>query len=176
MRLTYRPLYKNTDMEFGNVGSIISSDYIQYSPYYYTNRLRDSENWSNERQNLLIFDIDDGMSIEEARYRLGKYMHLITTTKSHLQEKKGLVCDRYRIIMPATNIPRGEIYFKMLSVMADELPIDRQTFNKASAFLGNAGATNIYNTGTVYDCSRAVSVAEDIHRLVWLAGMEELDG
>lgn len=160
MYLTAEPDYVNTDIEFTKLHQIISSDFIQYSPYSFYAGMKLSCNWNNDKQSLLIFDIDDGMTLAEAKERFKRYTYLITTTKNHLKYKKGSVCDRYRVILPATNIPRGELYFSMLEVMSKVIPMDIQVNTKTGAFLGNKEAINTYNVGEIYDCGYAIEVAE----------------
>lgn len=161
MWLTAQPNYKNIDVEWEDLYKVVSSDYRQYSPYYYRNNTKKGVNWDNTQQDLLIFDIDSDMSIDEARKKFGKYKHLITTTKNHQVDKNGVVCDRFRVILPATNIPAGDKYFDMLDVMVSQVTaIDKQPNCKSGAFLGNSKAINSYNDGEVYDCTEAVKVAE----------------
>ena len=108
----------------------------------------------------MIFDIDEGLNIEDAQKILNKYTYLISTTKSHNKVKKGIVCDRYRILIPAINIPKGELYFSMLRLMENTLPIDRQVNTRTGAFLGYSNAQYVYNIGKTYDCKPAVKEAE----------------
>jgi hypothetical protein len=110
---------------------------------------------------MLIFDIDDGMSIDEAKRKFKKFTYLIVTTKSHKKEKKGIVCDRFRVILPATNIPIGELYFSMLDVMSREIPMDTQVNSKDGAFLGYDDCKYFYSYGKTYDCSYAIPIAEE---------------
>ena len=159
MWVTAESNYRNTDIDFFSLADIISSDYIQYSPYYFHSMTKLSVNWDNSNQNILVYDIDDGMSIKECQKIFEKYTYLITTTKNHNKMKKGIVCDRYRIIFPCKNIPRGDLYFEMLSVMSEIIPMDIQVNTKTGAFLGNKDAINIYNKGIIYDCSNAIDVA-----------------
>jgi hypothetical protein len=161
MWLTAKPLYKNIDIEWEDMCKLVSSDYIQYSPYKYKDRIKKGINWSNENQDLLIFDIDSHMSISEASKVFGRFLYLLTTTKSHGVLKQGIICDRFRLILPAKNIPTEEdVYFTMLEVMRSQVPaIDPQPNNKSGAFLGNGTAECFYNDGDIYDCSKAVEVA-----------------
>ena len=53
-----------------------------------------------EGQNLISFDIDEGMTIDEAKEILKDYKFLIYTTKSHQKDKNGSICDRFRILLP----------------------------------------------------------------------------
>lgn len=162
MYLTIEPDFVNTDIEFEQLHNIVSSDYIQYTPYSYYAGMKLPENWSNDKQALLIFDIDDGMTLSEASKTFSKYTNLITTTKNHLKDKKNKICDRFRVILPASNIPKGEIYFEMLEVMSKQIPMDIQVNHKTGAFLGNSNAINFYNVGEIYDCSYAIELAQEL--------------
>lgn len=109
MFLTAEPLYKNINIEFNKVIDIVKSDYRQYSPFTFKNGTKKSENWSNENQDLLILDIDDGLTIQDAKEQFKSYEYLLATTKSHQIDKKGLKCDRFRIIIPSNNIDRKSV-------------------------------------------------------------------
>lgn len=166
MYLTAEPLYKNFDIEFEKLIDIIGSDYRQYSPFEFVDNIKKSENWNNDKQNIIIFDVDDGLSIEEAKSEFKSYEYLIATTKSHQIEKKGLKCDRFRIIMPAKNIPRGDKYFDMMRILEDRFTfIDKQVNTKTGAFLGSFKCEYFYNSGMLFDCSpilRMIKPKEEI--------------
>ena len=51
-------------------------------------------------QNMLGLDIDEGMTIKEAQEKLSMYQYILYTTKSHQKDKNGIICDRFRIIIP----------------------------------------------------------------------------
>ena len=154
MFLTAEPLYKNIDIEFEKLIDIVNSDYRQYSPFEFINNTKKSENWNNEKQNIIIFDIDDGLSIDDAKAQFKDYEYLIATTKSHQVEKKGLKCDRFRIILLAKNIPIGDKYFDMMRVLEDRFEfIDKQVNTKTGAFLGSFNCEYSYNKGMIFDCS-----------------------
>lgn len=154
--------WKNTDISFSSLDKFIKRSNIQYSPYSFTLGRKIAENWSNDKQNMLVFDIDDGLKIDEAIKILDKYEYLISTTKSHQKEKKCIITDRYRILMPAINIPRGEILFNVMSIFERVIPIDKQVNTKTGAFLGNDSAKSIYHKGKTYDCKPLVKEAEYI--------------
>jgi len=166
MFLTAEPLYKNIDIEFEKLIDIVNSDYRQYSPFVFNSGTKKSENWDNSKQNIIIFDIDDGLSIEEAKQQFKAYEYLIATTKSHQKDKKGIICDRFRIIIPAKNIPLGEHYFDMMRILEDRFTfIDKQVNTKTGAFLGSFGCEYFYNSGMIFDCSpilRMVKPKEDV--------------
>jgi hypothetical protein len=53
-----------------------------------------------EECNCIAFDIDYGMTLEEARKRFEDFTCLIYTTPSHRKDKGGVICDRFRILLP----------------------------------------------------------------------------
>jgi len=160
MFYTAQPLYKNINIEFNQLHRMVSSDYRQYSPFKFIGRKKISENWNNSEQDLLILDIDDGLTITEAKEIFKSYKYLIATTKSHQKDKKGLVCDRFRIILASDNTPKGEHYFKMMDFMKIKYPfIDEQVNTMTGAFLGYANCEYWYNDGKLYDCLSLISGA-----------------
>lgn len=158
--------YKNINIEFEKLIDLVKSDYRQISPFVFNYGKKISENWDNSKQNIIIFDIDDGLSIEEAKQQFKAYEYLIATTKSHQKDKKGIICDRFRIIIPAKNIPAGEQYFDMMRILEDRFAfIDKQVNTKTGAFLGSFGCEHFYNSGMIFDCSpilKMVKPKEDI--------------
>ena len=154
MFLTAEPLYKSKVIDFKNIIDIVKSDYRQYSPFVFKDGKKISENWDNSNQNLVILDIDDGLSLNEAKTIFMEYNYLIATTKSHQVDKKGLKCDRFRVIIPSNNIPIGDDYFKFTEMLEKKYPfIDRQVNTKTGAFLGFFECDYFYNDGKLFDCS-----------------------
>lgn len=51
---------------------------------------------------LLTYDIDEGLSLDEAEIVLDylRCSYIIAKTVNHQKEKNGIICDRYRIILP----------------------------------------------------------------------------
>lgn len=152
MYLTAQPLYNNTLVNFKDLHKIVASDYRQYSPFVFNENTKKSENWCNDFQQLLILDIDDGLSILEAKERFKEYKYLICTTKSHQVEKKGIKCDRFRVILEAINIPIGDMYFDYIRQLEKLYPfIDKQVNTKTGAFLGSSNCEYWYNEGKCFD-------------------------
>jgi hypothetical protein len=152
--------WKNKDVTWKNMRKVVCDSSIQYSCYEWNNGVKKSKQWTNDKQNMIILDIDDGMTISEAQSMFSRYMYLIATTKSHQKEKKGIICDRFRILLPAINIPReSDLYFKTIEIM---FPMnDVQTLTRTSAFLGNDNAIHIYNDGDMIDCHKASIIASE---------------
>ena len=81
------------------VARVIKSDHRCYSAGVFENGEAKNEKWLY--QDLIIFDIDEGLSFEEAKELFGLYECVIATTRSHQKEKNGKVCDRFRVIIRA---------------------------------------------------------------------------
>lgn len=47
----------------------------------------------------LGLDFDEGLTIDDAIEKFGKYIHVIGTTKSHRKKKNGIACDRFRVFL-----------------------------------------------------------------------------
>lgn len=164
MYITAEPLYKSKQIPFNQLHRMISSDYRQYSPFRFIGGKKISDRWNNSEQNLLILDIDDGLTIDEAKNMFMRYKYLIATTKSHQKEKKGKVCDRFRVIFESDNIPNGDSYFKMMDFMKLKYPfIDEQVNTKTGAFLGYADCEYWYNDGELFDCKGIIQGASRMY-------------
>ena len=106
--------------------------------------------------NVVAFDIDEGMTIDEAKEILKEYKYLIYTTKSHQKEKNGVICDRFRIIMPTKTsyFIHAEQYKEFYENVENLIGIssnDPQTRNASRLFFTNPEAEVIENDGTLLD-------------------------
>lgn len=152
MYLTAQPLYKNISTDWYKLHRIVKSDFRQYSPFIFNGGIKNSENWNNHNQNILILDIDDGLTLSEAKEKFKDYKNIICTTKSHQKDKKGIVCDRFRVILKSKNIPKNDSYFDYMRNLEELYPfIDKQVNNKTGAFLGYSNCEYWYNDGYEFD-------------------------
>jgi hypothetical protein len=69
-----------------------------YSAGIFLNSKRNKDNYIR-RQNLIIFDVDEGTTIDEAKLYLSQYRGFIATTRNHMKEKNGKVQERFRIVL-----------------------------------------------------------------------------
>lgn len=158
--ITAEPLYKNIQTDFYDLHRIVSSDYRQYSPFNFIDNTKISKNWNNSSQDLIIFDVDNGLTVAEAKVMFSSYKYLICTTKSHMQDKKGVVCERFRVILKSDNIPKGDDYFTLTDFLEVKYPfIDKQVNTKTGAFLGSANCKYWYNEGKLLDCATLMNDA-----------------
>ena len=70
-----------------------------YSAGKFKDEHRSKADWLGENT-MLIFDVDTGTTIEEAKSMFLDTACAIMPTKSHQKEKNGVVCDRFRVFLP----------------------------------------------------------------------------
>jgi hypothetical protein len=152
--------WRNKEVEWNKVYRITNKSNVQYSPYKWNNGVKKPKQFDNSKQDIIVLDVDDGLTISQIQKMLRKYKFLIATTKSHQQDKKGVICDRFRVVLPAINIPKDfDVYKRTIELM---FPFnDEQTLTKTGAFLGNDEAIHIYNDGEMIDCHKASILAEE---------------
>ena len=111
-----------------------------------------------EEQNLIAFDIDEKMSIAEVQEILEPYTYLIYTTKSHQIDKNdlGVICDRFRILMPTkvkfyVTPDQHKLMYENLEIMLGITANDVKTRNVSRMFFTNPGSTIFENQGDLID-------------------------
>lgn len=95
----------------------ISQDHINYKPVnvsglkevaqlaltnnvstgIFKNNYRNIKNF--EKAYFIGLDVDDGMTIEEAKQKFKEFAHAILPTRNHKKEKNGKVADRFRVFL-----------------------------------------------------------------------------
>lgn len=101
-------------------------------------------------QNLIAFDIDEGITLEEAKDLLEQYQYIIYTTKSHQKEKNGIIVDRFRILLPTktkfyVNIEQHKKLYENLSKALGLSTYDIATRNATRLWFTNSKAQIITN-------------------------------
>jgi len=152
--------WRNKDVNWYDLEKVLGNSTIQFSPYKFRNGVKNKHNCIREKQDVIILDIDDGLPISEFQKMFKKYKYILGTTKSHQTEKKGIVCDRYRVIIPAINIPEDDdVYFRTIELLAPFS--DEQVLTLSCAFLGNDNAIIIRSDGKLIDMFKASVLAEE---------------
>ena len=134
-------------------------------------------------QNLIAFDIDDGLTIDEAEQLLASYTYLIYTTRSHRTEKNGeLQGDRFRILIPTrtTFYTDSEKHKKLVENVADFLGIrifDKATRNTSRLWYINPDAEIIlHETDNLLDVSSLIPETEKANLMLpLLNSLNQLD-
>ena len=124
-----------------------------------------------EGQNLISFDIDEGMTIDEAQEILHEYTYLIYTTKSHQKEKNGSVCDRFRILLPTktkfyVTPEQHKMMYENLEVALEITSNDTQTRNVSRLFYTNPDAEVITHEGKLVDISCCIPSTEKSDKIM----------
>lgn len=145
--------YESREGQWDNLYKVATSN-INYSNHHFKDGYRKSDN-AKHKFNLLIFDIDDGATIEVAKELFKDYQYLIATTKSHNKNKGGLVCHRYRLFLMPNKILElnTEDYSEFMANIMEDLPIevDKACKDIARFFAGFEGAEYWYNEGEYFD-------------------------
>lgn len=99
--------FENKEVAFDKLINFGSIDNFIWSAHHYTYDPI-NQNLGNKRNkdfvigdfNLIVLDIDEGTTIEDAQMVFKDYKYVLYTTKSHMKDKHGKVCERFRIILP----------------------------------------------------------------------------
>ena len=121
--------FKTVRIPFFKIADLVKSDF-NYSAGSFKNGYRKRENYLNYCD-LIILDIDDGMSIKDAKDLFCAYDYIIATTKSHQKDKHGIICDRFRVILPTDKpITLNQVdYTKLMAEIHNTFLFFEKTFN-----------------------------------------------
>lgn len=143
--------FKSYVVPFNKIVDLVKSKF-NYSAGTFKDNYRNADNYLNY-SDLIILDVDDGKSIDEARIIFEPFDYIIATTKSHQKEKNGKICDRFRVILPTEkpiNLNKTE-YSKMMKEIFKDYPFvdtvcsDSSRFyfpSKNSTIITHGGFTN----------------------------------
>ena len=121
-----------------------------YSSIQWIDGYRKTDNYKSY-EDVLIYDFDDGMTIDEAVSRFKNYNAVIMPTKSHQIDKKGLVCDRFRVVIPFSTpmIKDAEMSKLIKTEIYKECGADLQVASASTKFRGSPMKHNpIFTNGS----------------------------
>ena len=139
--------YRVAEVNMSQVARIVKSDYRCYSAGIFKDGVAKNENW--QYQDLIIFDVDDGLMLQEALEKFGDYDGIIATTRSHQKPKNGVVADRYRVILPLKEriFCTPEDYKEVMANIFKAYPfVDEACKDPSRIYFGNSDA-QIYGLG-----------------------------
>ena len=131
----------------------------RYSPFVFQNNYRNGENYIRNMSNCIILDFDDGFTMEEFK-QSADFAYAIGTTKSHMIEKNGIVCERFRVIIPTetaislTNEEHSDLMCEMFILYPNS---DKSCKDAARAYSGYPNAEveivqgELFNWEETYD-------------------------
>lgn len=142
-----------TDYYFEDMAKVLKMD-GRYSPFIFRNDYRKSDNYMRNVSNCIVLDFDDGFTREEFKEMMDGFAYATGTTKSHMKEKNGVTCERFRVIIPtetAINL-NSEEYSDMMREIFEVFPqADTSCKDTARAYSGYRGAeVEIFN-GVLFD-------------------------
>lgn len=142
------------ELEYDSIdelAAIITSE--SWAPGVFSERKRLLKNLS--RIDLLVLDVDDGCTLDQAKEKFKEFKHIIATSKSHQKEKNGVICDRFRVVLFLSEPVATDDYFKATWSRASRLfPfIDPACKDSSRFFYPSPGITSINRTGRVFDIS-----------------------
>ena len=140
--------FKSYCIPFAKVVDLVKSKF-NYSAGIFKNNYRNADNYLNY-SDMIILDIDDGKTIEEARNIFEPFDYIIATTKSHQKEKNGVICDRFRVLLPTEKpITLNKVeYSKMMKEVYKDFPfVDQVCCDSSRFFFPSKNAQIITHSG-----------------------------
>ena len=148
----------NTNQNFEPVNVTIFEDFAQHVLYYNysmgTFKNNDRSNKSFISADAVALDFDGGLSITEAKLRFAQYQHIIAPTRNNQVEKHGVVCDRFRVIIPLEETINNQEDYKetVKQLMKSNPEADPACKDAARMFYPSVSISSLKHTG------RAISV------------------
>ena len=124
-------------------------------------------------QNMIAWDIDEGMSIHEMEAILSDYQYLLYTTKSHQKDKNGIICDRFRVVMPTkttfyVNPEEHKGLYENISKILEIPSYDIATRNQGRLWFTNSNAltSKRKDTGDLLDVRCCIPETESSEHII----------
>lgn len=153
------------DLDFIDLKEIVLSGY-NYVACKLKDEIRKDDNFDG-CVDVLILDIDNDCSIEQAKQIFKDYEYFIITTKSHQKSKNDLVCDRFRVFIPLEETVNDR--FLIEKIYSDVILIypfiDNACRNVSRLFFSSPKDAEIfYNEGKKYsiDILESISINENL--------------
>ena len=98
---------------------------------------------------LIILDYDDGVTLCDAVEMFRQYIGIVATTRSHRKEKNGVVCDRFRVILPTRKSVKLEAveFSKMMKEVIHNYGTDKACSDMSRMYYGNPEAEVFFLDG-----------------------------
>ncbi|WP_158586518.1 hypothetical protein [Leptospira stimsonii] len=110
------------------------------------------KNTNFESANLIMLDIDNGPSIDEAKETFKNQAIAILPTKSHQKPKNGVVADRFRVICPLPISANSTLHEVLLNACVKVYNHDVKCTDKARAYCTiHNGSYEILDLTNVFD-------------------------
>ena len=109
----------------------------QYSAVEFRDGYRDARH-AIPGSELIILDYDDGVKLVDAVDMFRQYIGIVATTRSHQKEKHGVVCDRFRVILPTLKPVKLEAveFSKMMKEVIHNYGTDKACSDMSRMYYG----------------------------------------
>ena len=87
---------ENVELDATDLATLITT-FNGWTPSTFFGGTRSNHNF--QATNLMVLDVDNGLSLADAVELFKGHKHIISTTKSHQKSKNGIICDRYRVVL-----------------------------------------------------------------------------
>jgi hypothetical protein len=143
--------YKVYDADIEMLSRIVSSK-CHYSNIVWATGKRLSANYQPQ-SDCIILDYDEVVTIEQALEWFKDYEKMICTTKSHQIEKNGIVCDRFRVIIPTDSVIDLDRngFVVLMKYLTQRLGADQQATDAGRKYLASEGCKIITTGGKRLD-------------------------
>ena len=132
--------YKKAEIDFDEIVNWITQENVCYSGVGYKGGKRNNES-TETLSNLIILDVDDGMSMDYAKELFKDFYCIIAPTRNHRKYKGGVIADRFRVILLSDKYleTTPETYSKLMKNIARyySISVDDKCFDKAHIYYGN---------------------------------------
>lgn len=157
--------YKKAEIEFETIASWMTQEQkVCYAPVAFRGGKRLNEA-TEAYSNLIIMDIDEGMSLEYAKEIFKDYYAIITTTRNHQKEKNGVICDRFRVVLLASKYiyTTPEKYKGLMENIQKfyDISMDKACFDKAHIYYSNPSEIWIGNCLNKFDVTKLIPKDDD---------------
>jgi len=136
------------DVEFEDIPEMITSGFA-YASAKFKNNHRLDENYEGE-EDVLILDIDEAVTLDQAKILFSKYTNFIITSKSHQIEKNNIVCDRYRVFIKLeSTLQDAELRVELINNIFTNFPfVDKKCKNPSRFYFASPEDAKVfYNEG-----------------------------
>jgi archaellum biogenesis ATPase FlaH len=94
---------------------------LNWSPSLFRENLRRVSHF--EETSLIALDVDEGLTLEEARQVFRDWRHVLAPSRNHQKEKNGLLADRFRILLFLSRpLTRAEDYYETWQSLFELFP------------------------------------------------------
>lgn len=166
--------YKNKTVSFDKLPNLLKTANLHWLNHHLNNGYRNEDNCQTGF-NVLVLDVDGGVSLSTAQLLLKKYKAIFQTTKRHSDEEH-----RFRIILPMNYTLKldAKDYKEFYANIVNNLPfeVDTQTGQRSRKWQTYENATIIEQDGELFDVLPYIpKTTKNEERQIHLKDQEHLD-